>query len=250
MSSLDDVKSSSSQTDSNAAKTMALDHLGVIAARIRTSVLKFQKEKEAGGRKVLKPLDEVGGLSLFVFFPSFPLRLGWLRLIVLGDFVDCVECELESSQSVLGRSPECGCSSVEEVFGGPGVRRESVHIPFSTYASCLLFLTITNSSQSARELTAATLGYELAAALKQVHGWMESPEGDEDLDLNSNMNSNSNSNVNMNSKDRDPKKLQAFGQRLKLALREVWKDGAGDVFDIGCAFIITSFIFICTPGLC
>lgn len=59
--SLDDVKSSSAQADSNAAKQMALDHLGVIAARIRTSSLKVQKgaaEAEPIYRG-LKSLDEV-----------------------------------------------------------------------------------------------------------------------------------------------------------------------------------------------
>lgn len=57
VSSLDDVKSSS-QTDNNAAKTMALDHLGVIAARIRSSML---KAIGAGGDGFLglKTLDEV-----------------------------------------------------------------------------------------------------------------------------------------------------------------------------------------------
>ena len=46
--------------DSNAAKTIALDHLGVIAARIRTSILKVQQETcETASRKALKPLDEV-----------------------------------------------------------------------------------------------------------------------------------------------------------------------------------------------
>ena len=59
VSSLDDVKTNS-QTDSNAAKTIALDHLGVIAARIRTSILKVQQEtRETASRKALKPLDEV-----------------------------------------------------------------------------------------------------------------------------------------------------------------------------------------------
>ncbi|KAF6755969.1 protein rad9 [Ephemerocybe angulata] len=58
--SLDDIKSNS-QADSNAAKTMALDHLGVIAARIRTSVLKVQKANSENDSKFrdLKPLDEV-----------------------------------------------------------------------------------------------------------------------------------------------------------------------------------------------
>jgi cohesin loading factor subunit SCC2 len=59
---LDDVKTNS-QTDSNAAKTMALDHLGVIAARIRSSMLKFQRADNS--RKGLKSLDEVSA-SFFV----------------------------------------------------------------------------------------------------------------------------------------------------------------------------------------
>ena len=55
VSSLDDIKTNS-QTDSNAAKTMALDHLGVIAARIRTSVLKVQRDPPS--KKGLRPLDD------------------------------------------------------------------------------------------------------------------------------------------------------------------------------------------------
>lgn len=64
VSSLDDIKTS--QTDSNAAKTMALDHLGVIAARIRSSMLKFQPGTGdlAPTTKPLKPLDEVSVLWL------------------------------------------------------------------------------------------------------------------------------------------------------------------------------------------
>jgi cohesin loading factor subunit SCC2 len=67
---LDDVKSSNSQQSesSNAAKTIALDHLGVVAARIRTSMLNVQHHhsstKSDGGREkgkslALKALDEV-----------------------------------------------------------------------------------------------------------------------------------------------------------------------------------------------
>jgi cohesin loading factor subunit SCC2 len=60
VSSLDDVKSTS-QTDNNAAKTISLDHLGVIAARIRSSMLKVQQAgSESNSKfKALKPLDEV-----------------------------------------------------------------------------------------------------------------------------------------------------------------------------------------------
>ncbi|KAG6899686.1 hypothetical protein C0993_007947 [Termitomyces sp. T159_Od127] len=45
----------------NASKTIALDHLGVIAARIRSSMLKVQRSDADSGPKykVLKPLDEI-----------------------------------------------------------------------------------------------------------------------------------------------------------------------------------------------
>ncbi|KAJ7246366.1 hypothetical protein C8J57DRAFT_1675032 [Mycena rebaudengoi] len=59
LSSLDDVKTT--HVDNNAAKTMALDHLGVIAARIRTSMLKFKPSDDGSApkSKPLKPLDEI-----------------------------------------------------------------------------------------------------------------------------------------------------------------------------------------------
>ena len=61
------------------------------------------------------------------------------------------------------------------------------------------------SSQSAREITAAMLGQELAA-LKQIHRAIDNPDEDED------------SNIKYESI------TLAFGKRLKTALREVWKD--------------------------
>lgn len=70
-------------------------------------------------------------------------------------------------------------------------------------------------SQSAQELTAATLGQELAAGLKRVDTWIDDPN-DEDL------------------KVKDRTKLHEFGQRLKTALKELWKDKVADIFDIGC----------------
>ncbi|KAG2115459.1 hypothetical protein DEU56DRAFT_932992 [Suillus clintonianus] len=56
VSSLDDVKTST-QTDTNAAKSIALDHLGVIAARIRSSSLKVKVRDN--DRHGLHSLDEV-----------------------------------------------------------------------------------------------------------------------------------------------------------------------------------------------
>lgn len=48
------------KTDSNAAKAMALDHLGVIAAKIRTSTLKFQiKANEEAKTHPLNSMEEV-----------------------------------------------------------------------------------------------------------------------------------------------------------------------------------------------
>jgi cohesin loading factor subunit SCC2 len=73
VSSLDDVKSSS-QTDNNAAKTMALDHLGVIAARIRSSMLKATRSADGDGFIGLKPLDEVRSPSLHPLYVLIPCR--------------------------------------------------------------------------------------------------------------------------------------------------------------------------------
>lgn len=105
---------------------------------------------------------------------------------------------LETHQDVA--SHLCKRSSEDQAYD---VRNSNLHILCLTY------------TQSARELTAATLGQELAAALKQVHGWIEHPEADEDLNL------------------KDPAHLDAFGQRLKIALRGLWKDIPSDVFDVG-----------------
>ena len=59
MSSLDDIKSTS-QSDNNAVKTLALDHLGIIAAHLRTSMLKFKRDPDESG---LSPLDEVSNCA-------------------------------------------------------------------------------------------------------------------------------------------------------------------------------------------
>jgi len=59
VSSLDDVKSNS-QAENNAAKQTALEHLGVIAAKIHITVLKFQCETtDDSAKKPLYPLEDV-----------------------------------------------------------------------------------------------------------------------------------------------------------------------------------------------
>ncbi|KAF7365521.1 Sister chromatid cohesion protein [Mycena venus] len=161
LSSLDDVKTT--QTDSNAAKTMALDHLGVIAARIRSSMLKFQpsKDESAPKSKPLKPMDEIVA------------NLDEKRLDRL----------LTAHQDVAAHLSKR--SSEEQAY------------------------------DSARELTAATLGEEFARALERVNMLISNSEEDDDLNL------------------KDQSKLQPFGQKIKTALHNVWKDQARDVFDIG-----------------
>jgi cohesin loading factor subunit SCC2 len=77
--------------------------------------------------------------------------------------------------------------------------------------------------QSARELTAATWGQELAAALKQVNILIEDPEEEE-----------------LGSKTHRQNVI-SFGVKIKNALRDNWTDHATDVFDIGFAY---RFIFI------
>ena len=57
--SLDDVKTN--QSDTGAARSMALDHLGVIASHLRSTALKFipKSPTEGDGVRVLKPMEEV-----------------------------------------------------------------------------------------------------------------------------------------------------------------------------------------------
>ncbi|KAJ6584574.1 hypothetical protein B0H19DRAFT_980202 [Mycena capillaripes] len=161
LSSLDDVKTT--QTDNNAAKTMALDHLGVIAARIRSSMLKFQPGTgdSAPKSKPLKPMDEV----------------------VTSLDVKRLDKLLASHQDVAAHLTK---RSTEE-----------------------------QAYDSARELTAATLGQELAIALSRVDLMISHPDEDEDLNI------------------KDQGKLLLFGSKIKTALHNVWKDQARDVFDIG-----------------
>jgi cohesin loading factor subunit SCC2 len=68
--------------------------------------------------------------------------------------------------------------------------------------------------QSARELFAAQLGQELASALKQVEACLNNPDVEDEVPI-------------------DRETVLEFGQKLKVALREIWKDHVTDVFDIG-----------------
>ncbi|KAF9488996.1 hypothetical protein BDN71DRAFT_1531854 [Pleurotus eryngii] len=160
--SLDDVNSAT-QTDTNAAKTIALDHLGVIAARIRSSALKVQNvaDNPDPKAKALKPLDEI--------------------------VADLSQRHLDKLLAV----------------------HRDVASHLSKRAS------EDQAYDSARELTAATLGQELSRALEQINAWVTKQEDDGDQNL------------------KDSKRLLTFGRSIKAAMRDVWKGAGADVFDVG-----------------
>ncbi len=61
--SLDDIKSAN-QNDNNASKSMALEHLGVIAGRVRSNMLKNAGASGDKQETASKPLDEVSLLEI------------------------------------------------------------------------------------------------------------------------------------------------------------------------------------------
>ncbi|KAI0643094.1 hypothetical protein C8Q79DRAFT_1002826 [Trametes meyenii] len=155
VSSLDDVKSTG-QNDNNAVKTLALDHLGVIAAHLRTSTLKFKRDSEDSA---LYPVDEI--LST--------LDADKLARLVAAH---------QDLQSYL-----CRRSSEDQAF------------------------------DSARELTAVVWGHELALVLQHCESVIA---GDEELDSKA-----------------DRKSVKSLAVKFKIAMRGIWDDASGDVFDIG-----------------
>jgi cohesin loading factor subunit SCC2 len=80
--------------------------------------------------------------------------------------------------------------------------------------------------QSARELTAVTWGQELAITLKQCSASLRHRDDSED----------------------EQPSLLPFGRKVKSALRDVWKEAAADVFDVGYALFLISII-ACTYRL-
>ncbi|KIK80090.1 hypothetical protein PAXRUDRAFT_833727 [Paxillus rubicundulus Ve08.2h10] len=151
--SLDDVKTSV-QIDTNAAKAIALDHLGTIAARLRTSSLKARQRS----RKQLVPLDEI------LLTENIPhLEALWARHVAISSHL---------------------------------VKRSSDDQAY----------------ESARELTAAMWGHELANALRTLRGSLQSHE-------------------DSGAVQESPRLI--FCTKLQNALSDVWKDHSNDIFDVG-----------------
>ncbi|KAI0350346.1 hypothetical protein OH77DRAFT_1593607 [Trametes cingulata] len=155
VSSLDDIKSSA-QNDNNAVKTLALDHLGVIAAHLRTSMLKYKRDSDDSA---LCPLDEV---------------LSSLDAAKLERLV-------EAHQDL--QSHLCRRSSEDQAF------------------------------DSARELTAVLWGHEIALLLQHCEGMLS---GSEEMEPKV-----------------DRKSVKSLALKLKAAMRSIWDDASGDVFDMG-----------------
>ncbi|KAH0832222.1 sister chromatid cohesion C-terminus-domain-containing protein [Lanmaoa asiatica] len=152
--SLDDVKTSV-QIDSNAAKAIALDHLGVIAARLRSSAIKV---RQRNGKNPLVPLDEILSTE-----------------------------DMKNFETLLTR---------HEAISSHLVKRSSDDQAY----------------ESARELTSAMWGHELANALRVLRGTLSSQADDEPTKKSSTL---------------------TLCMRLRNALSEVWTNRSNDVFDVG-----------------
>ena len=141
VSSLDDIKSTS-QNDNNAVKTLALDHLGVIAAHLRTSTLKFKRDSD---NSALSPLDEV------CYGRWTPEDLVLMRVKITSALDNDKLQQLVSAHQDL-QNNLCKRSSEDQAFDVSTAR---------TLRGCLLKM-----FQSARELTAVMWGHELALTMQ------------------------------------------------------------------------------------
>jgi cohesin loading factor subunit SCC2 len=103
-------------------------------------------------------------------------------------------------------------------------KRASDDQAYEVFRFTSLYYPATNTIQSALELTSATLGLELAQGLKQIGAWIENPEDDS---------GDAAPNNTKKKVIKDPHSLLQFGKKIKLAMREVWKDRVTDVFDFG-----------------
>lgn len=104
-----------SQVENNAAKTIALDHLGVIAARIRSTIIKFKPNITAGmpdaDAASLKPLDEVRFRTARI---AWPHSLTYCLQILSNVNIKALEKLLSTHQDVA--SHLCKRSSEDQAF--------------------------------------------------------------------------------------------------------------------------------------
>ncbi|KAJ4497024.1 hypothetical protein C8R41DRAFT_824439 [Lentinula lateritia] len=197
-------KDKDSPGENSVGKSMALDHLGVIAARVRSLVQKVQsQEKEYKEGSHSLPSNREGTARAKKQIKS--LR----ALTQIVDQLDGKELDryLEAHWDVAGHL--CKRATEDQAY------------------------------DSAQELCAATLGQDLAAALQKVNQWIEDDSANNRAprqkvkDVEHIVDDGNNSKSQSRSLPRDHIKLRVFGEQLKAALREVWKERGIDLFDIG-----------------
>ncbi|KAG8214779.1 hypothetical protein J3R82DRAFT_9915 [Butyriboletus roseoflavus] len=151
--SLDDVKTSV-QIDTNAAKAIALDHLGVIAARLRSSAIKV---RQRSSKNPVVALDEILSTE-----------------------------NMQAFETLLSR---------HEAVSFHLVKRSSDDQAY----------------ESARELTSAMWGHELANALRVLRGTLPQDDGG----------------------PAQKSSTLTLCMQIRNALSEVWTNRSNDVFDVG-----------------
>ncbi|KAJ3735912.1 protein rad9 [Lentinula guzmanii] len=180
--------------DNNIGKSMALDHLGAIATRVRTIVTKVHA-LDKGSQQTSTALSTRGGEGAST--KTKPLKT--LNQIV--EQLDCTELEryLDAHWDVAAHL--CKRAAEDQAY------------------------------DSAQELNAAALGQDLAAALQKVVQWIE------DESINRGHREATDDVHDYKSQTRalteDHPKIKVFGEKLKYALKEVWKERGIDLFDIG-----------------
>ncbi|KAJ3753999.1 hypothetical protein EV360DRAFT_52476 [Lentinula raphanica] len=190
----DENKERKSEKDSSGdiGKSMALDHLGAIAAKVRGIVL--QNSAHDGDEPSISGAN--GGNSTAT---TKIKSLKTLNKIV--EKIDCTELDryLQAHWDVAAH-----------------LRKRAAE---------------DQAYDSAQELNAATLGQDLAAALQKIVQCIE----DETVKRQRRQNDPDDGNEKANSQESSEHhiKVKIFGEQLKDALREVWKERGPELFDIG-----------------
>ncbi|KAF9068643.1 hypothetical protein BDP27DRAFT_1327053 [Rhodocollybia butyracea] len=186
--------------DNNAGKSMALEHLGVIAAKVRSLALKVEGKDDKINTSV--PLSSSGSTG-----SSKAKSKSLKSLTQIVDDLDLKELDryLSAHWDVVAH---LGKRAAED-----------------------------QAYDSAQELSTAALGHDLAGALQRLAQWIEE-ETDDRLrgkvtDTNDDGDAVDLQRKRLTNSRRSRARLQPFGEKLKIALREVWKERGADLFDLG-----------------
>ncbi|KAF9059568.1 hypothetical protein BDP27DRAFT_1341215 [Rhodocollybia butyracea] len=192
--------------DNNAGKSMALEHLGVIAAKVRSLALKVEGKDDKINTSV--PLSSSGSTG-----SSKAKSKSLKSLTQIVDDLDLKELDryLSAHWDVVAH---LGKRAAED-----------------------------QAYDSAQELSTAALGHDLAGALQRLAQWIEEETDDrlrgkvtdtnDDGDAVDLQRKVGGTGPGLTNSRRSRARLQPFGEKLKIALREVWKERGADLFDLG-----------------